>query len=121
LERDKIHFYLAVRSIVLSLDKGKTGIGRMNAQGAEYGGPSAESRWCGGIFKLGEDGAARWTLADGLLQIERSRLNKPGSAAANCLPRTSRFRGQQDRASTSPRIQALVEATTAQGDDRAGQ
>jgi type I restriction enzyme R subunit len=59
MERDYIHFYLAVRSIIFKLTKGDApDLAQMNAKVREMIKDALESDGVEEIFKLGEDGAA---------------------------------------------------------------
>jgi len=77
LERDHIHFYLAVRSIVAKLTKGEApDSAQMNAKVREMISEALQSDGIEEIFKLGEDGAAEIDIFgdDYLAKIEKVKL-----------------------------------------------
>jgi type I restriction enzyme, R subunit len=76
-ERDRIHFYLAVRSIVFKLTKGDApDTARMNARVREMIGEALQSAGVEEIFKLGEDKAGEIDIFadDYLARIEKIKL-----------------------------------------------
>ena len=76
-ERDHIHFYLAVRSIVAKLTKGEApDSAQMNAKVREMISAALQSDGIEEIFKLGEDGAAEIDIFgdDYLAKIEKVKL-----------------------------------------------
>jgi type I restriction enzyme R subunit len=76
-ERDHIHFYLAVRSIVAKLTKGEApDSAQMNAKVREMIADALQSDGIEEIFKLGEDGAAEIDIFgdDYLAKIEKVKL-----------------------------------------------
>lgn len=76
-ERDQIHFFLAVRSIVFKLTKGTApDISQMNAKVRELIAEAIKSDGVEEIFKLGEDGAKEVDLfdADYLAKINKIKL-----------------------------------------------
>jgi type I restriction enzyme R subunit len=76
-ERDHIHFYLAVRSIVAKLTKGEApDSAQMNAKVREMISGALQSDGIEEIFKLGEDGAAEIDIFgdDYLAKIEKIKL-----------------------------------------------
>ncbi|GHC62212.1 type I restriction endonuclease subunit R [Roseibacillus persicicus] len=76
-ERDLIHFYLAVRSIVAKLTKGDApDSAQMNAKVREMISEALQSDGIEEIFKLGEDGAAEIDIFgdDYLAKIEKIKL-----------------------------------------------
>lgn len=76
-ERDLIHFYLAVRSIVAKLTKGEApDSAQMNAKVREMISEALKSDGIEEIFKLGEDGAAEIDIFgdDYLAKIEKIKL-----------------------------------------------
>ncbi|WP_150303334.1 type I restriction endonuclease subunit R [Pseudomonas saliphila] len=76
-ERDQIHFYLAVRSIVFKLTKGNApDIAQMNAKVREMVAEALKADGVEEIFKLGEDGAAEMDIFDDdyLAKIEKIKL-----------------------------------------------
>lgn len=76
-ERDKIHFYLAVRSIVYKLTKGLApDTAQMNARVQEMIKEAIQSEGVEEIFKLGEDGATEIDLFDDkyLAKIDKIKL-----------------------------------------------
>jgi type I restriction enzyme R subunit len=76
-ERDHIHFYLAVRSIVAKLTKGEApDSAQMNAKVREMISEALRSDGIEEIFKLGEDGAAEIDIFgdDYLAKIEKVKL-----------------------------------------------
>ncbi|MDF1614840.1 type I restriction endonuclease subunit R [Desulfurivibrio dismutans] len=76
-ERDRIHFYLAVRSIVFKLTKGDApDTARMNARVRELIGEALQSAGVEEIFKLGEDKAGEIDIFadDYLARIEKIKL-----------------------------------------------
>jgi type I restriction enzyme R subunit len=76
-ERDHIHFYLAVRSIVAKLTKGEApDSAQMNAKVREMISEALQSDGIEEIFKLGEDGATEIDLFgdDYLAKIENIKL-----------------------------------------------
>lgn len=76
-ERDHIHFYLAVRSIVAKLTKGEApDSAQMNAKVREMISDALQSDGIEEIFKLGEDGAAEIDIFgdDYLAKIEKVKL-----------------------------------------------
>ncbi|MEX2580537.1 MAG: HsdR family type I site-specific deoxyribonuclease [Verrucomicrobiales bacterium] len=77
LERDHIHFYLAVRSIVAKLTKGEApDSAQMNAKVREMISGALQSDGIEEIFKLGEDGASEIDIFgdDYLAKIEKVKL-----------------------------------------------
>jgi type I restriction enzyme R subunit len=78
-ERDHIHFYLAVRSIVAKLTKGEApDSAQMNAKVREMISAALQSDGIEEIFKLGEDGAMEINIFgdDYLAKIEKVKLPK---------------------------------------------
>lgn len=76
-ERDHIHFYLAVRSIVAKLTKGEApDSAQMNAKVREMISDALQSDGIEEIFKLGEDGAAEIDIFGDnyLAKIEKVKL-----------------------------------------------
>ncbi len=76
-ERDHIHFYLAVRSIVAKLTKGEApDTAQMNAKVRKMIAEALQSDGVEEIFKLGEDGATEIDIFDGdyLAKIEKIKL-----------------------------------------------
>ena len=76
-ERDYIHFYLAVRSIVAKLTKGEApDSAQMNAKVREMISAALQSDGIEEIFKLGEDGATEIDIfgEDYLAKIEKVKL-----------------------------------------------
>lgn len=76
-ERDQIHFYLAVRSIVFKLTKGNApDIAQMNARVREMVAEALKADGVEEIFKLGEDGAGEMDIFDDdyLAKIEKIKL-----------------------------------------------
>lgn len=76
-ERDHIHFYLAVRSIVAKLTKGEApDSAQMNAKVREMISDALQSDGIEEIFKLGEDGATEIDIFgdDYLAKIEKIKL-----------------------------------------------
>ncbi|MCP5534784.1 MAG: DUF3387 domain-containing protein [Akkermansiaceae bacterium] len=76
-ERDHIHFYLAVRSIVAKLTKGEApDSAQMNAKVREMISAALQSDGIEEIFKLGEDGASEIDIFgdDYLNKIEKIKL-----------------------------------------------
>ena len=76
-ERDHIHFYLAVRSIVAKLTKGEApDSAQMNAKVREMISEALKSDGIEEIFKLGEDGASEIDIFgdDYLAKIEKIKL-----------------------------------------------
>ena len=76
-ERDHIHFYLAVRSIVVKLTKGEApDSAQMNAKVREMISEALQSDGIEEIFKLGEDGASEIDIFgdDYLAKIEKVKL-----------------------------------------------
>ncbi|MFC1467410.1 type I restriction endonuclease subunit R [Verrucomicrobiota bacterium] len=76
-ERDQIHFYLAVRSIVAKLTKGTApDTAQMNAKVRQMISEALQSDGVEEIFKLGEDGAAEIDIFGGdyLAKIEKIKL-----------------------------------------------
>ena len=76
-ERDHIHFYLAVRSIVAKLTKGEApDSAQMNAKVREMISDALQSDGIEEIFKLGEDGASEIDIFgdDYLAKIEKIKL-----------------------------------------------
>ncbi|ADH85698.1 type I restriction endonuclease subunit R [Desulfurivibrio alkaliphilus] len=76
-ERDRIHFYLAVRSIVFKLTKGDApDTARMNARVRELIGEALQSEGVEEIFRLGEDKAGEIDIFadDYLARIEKIKL-----------------------------------------------
>ncbi len=76
-ERDHIHFYLAVRSIVAKLTKGEApDSAQMNAKVREMISEALQSDGIEEIFKLGEDGASEIDIFgdDYLAKIEKVKL-----------------------------------------------
>ncbi|SDL69330.1 type I restriction enzyme, R subunit [Geoalkalibacter ferrihydriticus] len=76
-ERDKIHFYLAIRSIVLKLTKGNApDTAQMNAKVREMIEEALKSDGVEEVFKMGEDKAGAVDLfdADYLAKIEKIKL-----------------------------------------------
>jgi type I restriction enzyme R subunit len=76
-ERDHIHFYLAVRSIVAKLTKGEApDSAQMNARVREMISEALQSDGIEEIFKLGEDGASEIDIFgdDYLAKIEKIKL-----------------------------------------------
>ena len=76
-ERDHIHFYLAVRSIVAKLTKGEApDSAQMNAKVREMIADALQSDGIEEIFKLGEDGASEIDIFgdDYLAKIEKVKL-----------------------------------------------
>ena len=64
-ERDQIHFYLAVRSIVFKLTKGNTpDIAQMNARVREMVKQALQSDGVEEVFKMGEDAASQVDIFD---------------------------------------------------------
>jgi type I restriction enzyme R subunit len=77
LERDTIHFYLAVRSIVFKLTKGNApDTAQMNRRVREMIAEALQAEGVEEIFKLGEDGATEIDLFDDdyLAKIEKIKL-----------------------------------------------
>lgn len=77
LERDQIHFYLAVRSIVFKLTRGNApDIAQMNARVREMVAEALKADGVEEIFKLGEDGATEMDIFDDdyLAKIEKIKL-----------------------------------------------
>ena len=77
LERDQIHFYLAVRSIVFKLTKGNApDIAQMNAKVRAMVAEALKADGVEEIFKLGEDGATEMDIFDDdyLAKIEKIKL-----------------------------------------------
>ena len=76
-ERDHIHFYLAVRSIVFKLTRGNApDTARMNAKVREMIREALKSDGVEEIFKMGEDGGREYDLFDEdyLAKIEKIKL-----------------------------------------------
>jgi len=76
-ERDQIHFYLAVRSIVFKLTKGSApDIAQMNARVREMVAEALKADGVEEIFKLGENGTAEMDIFDDdyLAKIEKIKL-----------------------------------------------
>ena len=76
-ERDHIHFYLAVRSIVAKLTKGEApDLAQMNAKVRKMIAEALQSDGVEEIFKLGEDGATEIDIFGGdyLAKIEKIKL-----------------------------------------------
>ncbi|MEH6564725.1 MAG: type I restriction endonuclease subunit R [Halopseudomonas sp.] len=76
-ERDQIHFYLAVRSIVFKLTKGSApDIAQMNARVREMVAEALKADGVEEIFKLGESGAGEMDIFDDdyLAKIEKIKL-----------------------------------------------
>ena len=76
-ERDHIHFYLAVRSIVVKLTKGEApDSAQMNAKVRKMITQALQADGVEEIFKLGEDGAAEVNIFDDdyLAKIEKIKL-----------------------------------------------
>ncbi|SDS98815.1 type I restriction enzyme, R subunit [Halopseudomonas litoralis] len=76
-ERDQIHFYLAVRSIVFKLTKGSApDIAQMNARVREMVAEALKADGVEEIFKLGEEGAGEVDIFDDdyLAKIEKIKL-----------------------------------------------
>tara|TARA_R110001606_G_scaffold23921_5_gene79854 strand:+ start:214 stop:3450 length:3237 start_codon:yes stop_codon:yes gene_type:complete len=76
-ERDQIHFYLAVRSIVFKLTKGSApDIAQMNARVREMVAEALKADGVEEIFRLGESGAGEMDLFDDdyLAKIEKIKL-----------------------------------------------
>jgi type I restriction enzyme R subunit len=76
-ERDHIHFYLAVRSIVAKLTKGEApDTAQMNAKVRKMIAEALQSDGVEEIFKLGEDGATKIDIFGGdyLAKIEKIKL-----------------------------------------------
>lgn len=76
-ERDRIHFYLAVRSIVFKLTKGNApDTAQMNAKVREMITEALKADGVEEIFKLGEDGAQATNIFDDdyLAKIEKIKL-----------------------------------------------
>lgn len=76
-ERDQIHFYLAVRSIVFKLTKGSApDIAQMNARVREMVAEALQADGVEEIFKLGEEGAGEVDIFDDdyLAKIEKIKL-----------------------------------------------
>jgi len=76
-ERDQIHFYLAVRSIVAKLTKGEApDTAQMNAKVRKMIAEALQSDGVEEIFKLGEDGATEIDIFGGdyLAKIEKIKL-----------------------------------------------
>lgn len=76
-ERDQIHFYLAVRSIVFKLTKGNApDTAQMNARVREMVAEALKADGVEEIFKLGEDGAGEMDIFDDdyLAKIEKIKL-----------------------------------------------
>ena len=76
-ERDHIHFYAAVRSIIFKLTKGNApDLAQMNAKVREMIKEALQSDGVEEIFKLGEDGASEIDLFDEdfLKKIEKIKL-----------------------------------------------
>ena len=76
-ERDRIHFYLAVRSIVAKLTKGDApDTAQMNAKVREMIAEALQSDGVEEIFKLGEDSATEIDIFEGdyLAKIEKIKL-----------------------------------------------
>lgn len=76
-ERDRIHFYLAVRSIVAKLTKGEApDMAQMNAKVRKMIAEALQSDGVEEIFKLGEDGATEIDIFGGdyLAKIEKIKL-----------------------------------------------
>lgn len=76
-ERDRVHFYLAVRSIVAKLTKGEApDSAQMNARVREMISEALQSDGIEEIFKLGEDGATEIDIFgdDYLAKVEKVKL-----------------------------------------------
>ncbi|QJD60686.1 type I restriction endonuclease subunit R [Pseudomonas sp. gcc21] len=76
-ERDQIHFYLAVRSIVFKLTRGNApDIAQMNARVREMVAEALKADGVEEIFKLGDDGAGEMDIFDDdyLAKIEKIKL-----------------------------------------------
>ncbi|EDY83089.1 hypothetical protein VDG1235_2713 [Verrucomicrobiia bacterium DG1235] len=76
-ERDRIHFYLAVRSIIFKLTRGNApDTAQMNAKVREMISEALQSEGVEEIFKLGEDGAKEIDIFedDYLAKIEKIKL-----------------------------------------------
>lgn len=76
-EKDKIHFYIAVRSIVFKLTKGEApDTDQMNAKVREMIQQAIQSEGVQEIFKLGEDGQKEVDIfeADYLAKIDKIKL-----------------------------------------------
>ena len=76
-ERDRVHFYLAVRSIVFKLTKGEApDTAQMNAKVRELIAQAIQSDGVEEIFKLGEEGAAEVDIFDDdyLAKIDKIKL-----------------------------------------------
>lgn len=76
-ERDHVHFYMAVRSIIFKLTKGDApDLAQMNARVREMIKEALQSDGVEEIFKLGEDGASEIDLFDDdfLKKIEKIKL-----------------------------------------------
>ncbi len=76
-ERDQIHFYLAVRSIVFKLTKGSApDIAQMNARVREMVAEALKADGVEEIFKLGENGTTEMDIFDDdyLAKIEKIKL-----------------------------------------------
>ncbi|MCW7553867.1 DUF3387 domain-containing protein [Endozoicomonas gorgoniicola] len=76
-ERDRIHFYLAVRSIVFKLTRGEApDTAQMNAKVRELIAQAIQSDGVEEIFRLGEDGAAEIDIFDEdyLAKIDKIKL-----------------------------------------------
>lgn len=76
-ERDHVHFYMAVRSIIFKLTKGDApDLAQMNARVREMIKEALQSDGVEEIFKLGEDGASEIDLFDDdfLEKIEKIKL-----------------------------------------------
>ena len=77
LERDQVHFYLAVRAIVFKLTKGNApDIAQMNSRVREMVAEALKADGVEEIFKLGEDGAGEMDIFDDdyLAKIEKIKL-----------------------------------------------
>jgi type I restriction enzyme R subunit len=79
-ERDYIHFYIAVRSIVFKLTKGDApDLAQMNAKVREMIKEALQSDGVEEIFKLGEDGAAGVDLFSDDYLVKISKIKLPNT------------------------------------------
>tara|TARA_R110000850_G_scaffold66972_18_gene148882 strand:- start:14184 stop:14510 length:327 start_codon:yes stop_codon:yes gene_type:complete len=64
-ERDHVHFYLAIRSIIFKLTKGDApDLAQMNARVQQMIAEAIESEGVEGIFKLGQENAKQVDIFD---------------------------------------------------------
>ena len=81
-ERDKIHFYLAVRSIIAKLTKGNApDTAQMNAKVREMIGEAIKSDGVEEIFKLGDDQASEIDIFDEDYLTKISNIKLPNTKA----------------------------------------